>query len=166
MSNQRQPLSSFLSSSRSSQGTPSWQSAADSSSSSTDDSSSSTSDDSPSPPASSSDDTASSLELSDSDGSAVAASAPQLIGDPIIVDKSDLAKYVGQPPFTSDKIYTDVTPAGVVMGLAWTAMGGNSLYVEAARVMKGEGKGTVRCTGVCLLSDLLLALVHQWWAAP
>ncbi|MCP9257867.1 Lon protease-like, mitochondrial [Dirofilaria immitis] len=34
------------------------------------------------------------------------------------------------PKFTSDRLY-DVTPVGVIMGLAWTAMGGSSLYIEA-----------------------------------
>ena len=38
--------------------------------------------------------------------------------EPISIDKDDLKGYVGQPPFTSDRIY-DATPPGVVMGLAW-----------------------------------------------
>ena len=65
---------------------------------------------------------------------------------PIVVEESQLHDYVGQPPFTSDRIY-EVTPPGVVMGLAWTSMGGNSLYVEAASVETGEGKGSLRTTG-------------------
>jgi ATP-dependent Lon protease len=36
---------------------------------------------------------------------------------------------------------------GVVMGLAWTSLGGNALYIEAAVVEKGEGKGGLRTTG-------------------
>ena len=43
-----------------------------------------------------------------------------LEGEPVTVEADDLKDYVGQPPFTSDRIY-DVTPAGVVMGLAWCA---------------------------------------------
>jgi len=39
----------------------------------------------------------------------------------IVIDKSDLKDFVGQPPFTSDRIY-DITPPGVVMGLAWCVM--------------------------------------------
>ncbi|CAK0771468.1 hypothetical protein CVIRNUC_003863 [Coccomyxa viridis] len=66
--------------------------------------------------------------------------------EPISIDKDDLKGYVGQPPFTSDRIY-DATPPGVVMGLAWTAMGGSTLYVEAARIETGEGKGVLRTTG-------------------
>ncbi|PFH33951.1 Lon protease family protein [Besnoitia besnoiti] len=41
-----------------------------------------------------------------------------------------LSKFVGQPAFQSDRLY-GVTPPGVVMGLAWTQMGGATLYVEA-----------------------------------
>ncbi|KAJ9508112.1 hypothetical protein QJQ45_021405, partial [Haematococcus lacustris] len=45
-----------------------------------------------------------------------------------------------------DKFY-EVTPPGVVMGLAWTSMGGATLYVEAARVHEGEAKGSLVTTG-------------------
>jgi ATP-dependent Lon protease len=67
-------------------------------------------------------------------------------GPAITVDATDLSDYVGQPPFTSDRIYGR-TPVGVVMGLAWTSMGGNALYIEAAMVESGEGKGGIRTTG-------------------
>lgn len=43
-----------------------------------------------------------------------------LEAEPVTVGVDDLKDYVGQPPFTSDRIY-DVTPPGVVMGLAWCA---------------------------------------------
>ena len=33
------------------------------------------------------------------------------------------------------------------MGLAWTALGGSTLYVEAASVERGEGKGSLKTTG-------------------
>ncbi len=45
-----------------------------------------------------------------------------------------------------DKFY-DTTPPGVVMGLAWTSMGGATLYVEAARVLGSEAKGGLLTTG-------------------
>lgn len=51
--------------------------------------------------------------------------------DKIIVSNENLEKFVGRPKFTSDRMY-DVTPPGVIMGLAWTAMGGSALYIEAA----------------------------------
>eukprot|EP00887_Chlorella_sp_A99_P003851 scaffold11.g3851.t1 len=65
----------------------------------------------------------------------------------VTIDVGDLKEYVGQPPFPTEKIYAEGTPSGVVMGLAWTAMGGSTLYVEAASVEKGEGKGSLRTTG-------------------
>lgn len=37
-----------------------------------------------------------------------------------------------QPPFSKDRFY-ETCPPGVVMGLAWTAMGGSTLYIEASR---------------------------------
>lgn len=64
----------------------------------------------------------------------------------ITISPEDLQPYVGTPPFMSDRIY-DQTPVGVVMGLAWTAMGGSTLYVEAAVVEKGDGKGSLKATG-------------------
>ena len=38
------------------------------------------------------------------------------------VRTDNLQDFVGKPIFTSDRLYK-TTPAGVVMGLAWTAMG-------------------------------------------
>jgi Lon-like ATP-dependent protease len=38
------------------------------------------------------------------------------------VTPNNLPDFVGKPVFTHDRMY-DVTPPGVVMGLAWTAMG-------------------------------------------
>ncbi|XP_068662036.1 lon protease homolog, mitochondrial-like isoform X2 [Aristolochia californica] len=39
------------------------------------------------------------------------------------------------------------TPVGVVMGLAWTAMGGSTLYIETTQVEQGESKGALHLTG-------------------
>merc|ERR1739848_568415 len=66
--------------------------------------------------------------------------------DKIVVDEGDLSKYVGPPAFTTERIW-DQTPVGVVMGLAWTSMGGSTLYVEASVVERGEGKGSLATTG-------------------
>ena len=68
----------------------------------------------------------------------------------IVIGPDDLKEYVGPPPFASDRIY-ETTPPGVVMGLAWTSMGGNTLYVEAAGVERAEGKGSLRTTGQLLI---------------
>jgi len=42
--------------------------------------------------------------------------------DNIGVTGENLSDFVGKPIFTTDRLYED-TPPGVVMGLAWTAMG-------------------------------------------
>ncbi|XP_023224137.1 lon protease homolog, mitochondrial-like [Centruroides sculpturatus] len=49
----------------------------------------------------------------------------------IEVTVDTLQKFVGKPLFTHDRLYEN-TPPGVVMGLAWTAMGGSTLYIETA----------------------------------
>jgi Lon-like ATP-dependent protease len=64
----------------------------------------------------------------------------------LVVDDSNLSDYVGNPVFQSDRLY-EQTPIGVVMGLAWTAMGGSTLYVETSLVEEGEGKGQLQITG-------------------
>ncbi|MBY0530123.1 MAG: endopeptidase La [Rhabdochlamydiaceae bacterium] len=50
-----------------------------------------------------------------------------------IISDRTLTKFLGKPIFTSDRYY-ERTPAGVCMGLAWTSMGGATLYVEAIKV--------------------------------
>lgn len=64
----------------------------------------------------------------------------------VLVEESNLADFVGKPVFHADRIY-DQTPVGVVMGLAWTAMGGSTLYIETTLIEEGEGKGTMHLTG-------------------
>lgn len=49
------------------------------------------------------------------------------------ITPQELPKYVGKPVFHSDRIY-EVTPVGICTGLAWTSMGGATLYVESIRV--------------------------------
>nr|XP_032514792.1 lon protease homolog, mitochondrial [Danaus plexippus plexippus] len=65
------------------------------------------------------------------------------------VTDANLSELVGKPTFKHDRMY-DVTPPGVVMGLAWTAMGGSTLYIETAvrNTMKGEKQsGSLELTG-------------------
>lgn len=49
----------------------------------------------------------------------------------VVVEPENLNDFVGKPLFTQDRMYEE-TPPGVVMGLAWTAMGGSTLYIETA----------------------------------
>ncbi len=50
-----------------------------------------------------------------------------------VIDKKNLKEFIGKPVFTSDRLY-DSTPVGVAMGLAWTSMGGATLYIETIKV--------------------------------
>lgn len=68
------------------------------------------------------------------------------VAEKVVIDVSNLVDFVGKPVFHADKIY-DQTPIGVVMGLAWTAMGGSTLYIETTLVEQGESKGALHLTG-------------------
>ena len=71
------------------------------------------------------------------------------------VTDDNLSDYVGKPIFTSDRMYEeDPLPHGIVMGLAWTSMGGSALYIETQGIKRGldkEGKtrggGGIKTTG-------------------
>ncbi|XP_046541305.1 lon protease homolog, mitochondrial [Equus quagga] len=68
------------------------------------------------------------------------------------VTPENLQDFVGKPVFTVERMY-DVTPPGVVMGLAWTAMGGSTLFVETSlrrprdSDSKGDKDGSLEVTG-------------------
>ncbi|XP_058834753.1 lon protease homolog, mitochondrial isoform X1 [Topomyia yanbarensis] len=69
------------------------------------------------------------------------------------ITEGNLSEFLGKPIFTHDRMY-DQTPAGVVMGLAWTAMGGSALYIETAKRKLLEslkkdsaGDGSLELTG-------------------
>ncbi|KAA8536753.1 hypothetical protein F0562_029231 [Nyssa sinensis] len=47
----------------------------------------------------------------------------------------------------TDQASDSKTPIRVVMGLAWTAMGGSTLYIETTQVEEGTGKGALHLTG-------------------
>ncbi len=55
-----------------------------------------------------------------------------------------IEKYLGKPFFISEMFYKK-TPVGVCTGLAWTALGGATLYIESIKV-PGE-KTTMKLTG-------------------
>lgn len=56
----------------------------------------------------------------------------------INITVSHLKKYLGSPVYTYDKVDKE-DRVGVVMGMAWTAYGGDTLPVEAS-IMEGTGK--------------------------
>ncbi|KAK8732918.1 hypothetical protein OTU49_006652 [Cherax quadricarinatus] len=63
------------------------------------------------------------------------------------VTDENLESFVGKPKFSHDRMYQE-TPPGVVMGLAWTAMGGSTLYIETMARSAEEGKdGRLETTG-------------------
>jgi ATP-dependent Lon protease len=62
----------------------------------------------------------------------------------ITINPSNLIDYLGKPVFTSDRFY-DRTPVGVCMGLAWTSMGGATLYIETIKV--ASEKTEMKLTG-------------------
>ena len=53
--------------------------------------------------------------------------------DAIQVSLENLQTYVGKPLFTKERMY-DITPPGVVTGLAWTAMGELSFFIKLSNV--------------------------------
>lgn len=55
----------------------------------------------------------------------------------------DIAKILGKPRY-SNEIYRTVNMPGVAVGLAWTAVGGDILFIETAL---SEGKGDLQLTG-------------------
>ena len=59
------------------------------------------------------------------------------------VSKKNVTEYLGAPRFYSD-IAERTTKPGVVTGLAWTAAGGDILFIEASKM---KGKGALTLTG-------------------
>ena len=55
------------------------------------------------------------------------------ISERVSITPANLEEYLGKPRFTDDPLMRHGRP-GVVMGLAWTALGGSTLYIEAQAV--------------------------------
>jgi ATP-dependent Lon protease len=53
-------------------------------------------------------------------------------GEKTTISEKTLTTYLGKPIFTSDRYY-EINPIGVATGLAWTSMGGATLYVEVVK---------------------------------
>ena len=66
----------------------------------------------------------------------------------ITVSPENLIEFAGRPKFSEKKMY-DTMPAGVVMGLAYTSMGGSVLYIEITRskFTGEETEGKIQTTG-------------------
>ncbi len=62
---------------------------------------------------------------------------------PTTISAAELEKILGPAPFNNEKSYSGNTP-GVATGLAWTAVGGEILFVE---VSLSPGKGILTVTG-------------------
>jgi Lon-like ATP-dependent protease len=81
--------------------------------------------------------------------------------DSWFVSEENLKDYVGKPIFTSDRLYDkDPLPHGIVMGLAYTSMGGSALYIETQGIQRGldndgksRGGGGLKATGT--LGDVM-----------
>lgn len=59
--------------------------------------------------------------------------------DKISISQKNVEEYLGQPIFSTEELYKRAIP-GVTLGLAWTAMGGATLYIEASAI-KSKGSG-------------------------
>jgi ATP-dependent Lon protease len=57
----------------------------------------------------------------------------------INVTLKNIESFLGKPLFSTEQLYQKAIP-GVALGLAWTAMGGTTLYIEATAV-KGKARG-------------------------
>jgi len=62
----------------------------------------------------------------------------------VVITVENLEKYLGQPVFTQDRYY-EKTPVGVTMGLAWTSLGGATLYIESVKTK--SDKTAIKLTG-------------------
>ncbi len=59
------------------------------------------------------------------------------------VSIEDITRILGKPKYNHDK-YSENNPCGVAIGLAWTPMGGDILFIESSA---SKGKGHVTITG-------------------
>jgi Lon-like ATP-dependent protease len=64
----------------------------------------------------------------------------------VVVTEENLHKFVGSPIFTSERIYDQLLP-GVTTGLAWTAMGGSTLYTECVIADANASQGSLKASG-------------------
>jgi len=58
---------------------------------------------------------------------------------PYTISKNTLNKYLGPPKFLPESVMDTVSQPGLVVGLAWTEVGGELLHIETT-IMPGKGK--------------------------
>ncbi|XP_061630896.1 lon protease homolog 2, peroxisomal isoform X1 [Phyllopteryx taeniolatus] len=73
---------------------------------------------------------------------------------PIVIDHRALKDILGTPPFDME-VSERLTLPGVALGLAWTPLGGEIMFVEASRM---EGEGQLTLTGQ--LGDIMKESAH------
>lgn len=73
---------------------------------------------------------------------------------PIVIDHVALKDILGPPPFDTE-VSELITLPGVALGLAWTPLGGEIMFVEASRT---EGEGQLTLTGQ--LGDVMKESAH------
>ena len=61
-----------------------------------------------------------------------------LIGQKVTIGPSDVETWLGKPFMSDEELIAMATP-GVVTGLAWTAMGGATLEIEAVAIPAEQG---------------------------
>lgn len=95
------------------------------------------------------------LELVKQDGSEVKEneSAGEKESGPVSITAENLEKYVGKKVFAKERLY-DKTPPGIATGLAWTSMGGATLYIETLKI-EGGGATTVTLKVTGQLGDVM-----------
>ncbi|KAI7899514.1 ATP-dependent protease La [Cokeromyces recurvatus] len=70
------------------------------------------------------------------------------------ITSENLKEYVGPQVYQSERLY-EQTPPGVVMGLAWTSMGGCSLYIESVLESSLNPKSTPHLSKTGQLGDVM-----------
>jgi len=56
----------------------------------------------------------------------------------VVITAADIERYLGKPVFSTEELYRR-SQVGVALGLAWTALGGATLYIEASSVPATNG---------------------------
>ena len=72
----------------------------------------------------------------------------------IDINNENLKDYVGPQVYQAERLY-EKTPPGVVMGLAWTSMGGTSLYIESVLESSLSPKSTPHLAKTGQLGDVM-----------